>query len=91
MSDAEADAEADARVVDALQGGCLRGESRQRCFVAEKTARHAWVWSGWTSLSWREDEAFALCALSRSFAPLRPALAPEPELEKAPEWRAATR
>jgi hypothetical protein len=51
MPDAEADAEADARVVDALQGGCLRGESRRRCFVAEKTARHEWVWSGWTSLS----------------------------------------
>jgi hypothetical protein len=28
-----------------IAGGCLRGESRRRCFVAEKTARHAWVWS----------------------------------------------
>ena len=40
---------------------------------------------------WREDEAFALCALSRSFAPLRPTPALEPELEKAPEGHAATR
>jgi len=48
----EADAEADALLVDALQGAVsARRESRPRCFVAEKTARHAWVWSGWTSLS----------------------------------------
>ena len=40
---------------------------------------------------WREDETFALCTLSRSFAPLHPTPALEPELEKAPEWRAATR
>ena len=38
---------------------------------------------------WREDEAFALCALSRSFPPLRPPPALEPELEKATEGRAA--
>ena len=106
---AEADAEADALLVDALQGAvcAAREPAEVLCSRENGAARMGLVRMDQPELlssathrahakcapppRWREDEAFALCALSRSFAPLRPTPALEPELEKAPEGHAATR